>query len=375
MNKATRAQVKQHNRRLVMRALYENLADNRAALAIATGLTKPTIGTIISELIDTGYVTEVGYGSSSSSGGKRPTIVEFLQQARQVIGVSVSGDEIIAGLAYLDGTVIARHNSVISPGDNILDVLRWTVNALMAQHDADVLCIAIGVPGVVDSQTGIVVDSRILHWEAMPLAREISKQYRIPCYVSNNTELVTRMQVTQSDHDTSHLVTVSIGDSIEIGSTFGDDVYQHGSDISKLEIPGTDYTVEFLVWKHIKEKMKAIIASNPDSALSERKLTYLLLRRAVLMKEPAALELLDEMATVLSHVYGWIIGLMRPTEIVLAGTMSEIGHVLLTEVDKKLRQRMPAATMAQLRLTLAQSQYLSMQGAVIFALQQELGIV
>lgn len=376
MDKATRAQVKQHNRRLVMRALYEKLADNRAALALATGLTKPTIGTIVGELIHTGYVTEVGYGTSSSSGGKRPTIIEFLPAARQVIGVSLSGDEIIAGLAYLDGTVVARHHTLIGEGDDIIGVLQCTINALMAQNDAEILCLAIGVSGVVDSRTGIVVDSAILNREAFPLAREIGKHYGIPCYVSNNTELVARMQVKQSEHNTNHLVTVSIGDSIEIGSTFGEDVYQHGSDISQLAIPGSDYPVGFLLWKQVKAKMKAIAEAHPDSVLTANKLTYLLLRRAVHLNEADAIALLDEMAAVLAYVYGWIIGLMRPSEIVLAGTISELGHALLMRVDDQLRQELPAGKMAQLRLTLAaQPRYLSMQGAVIFALQQELGIV
>ena len=49
MEKATRKHVKRHNRQLVMRAIYEAKADNRAALAQETGLTKPTVSNIVSD--------------------------------------------------------------------------------------------------------------------------------------------------------------------------------------------------------------------------------------------------------------------------------------------------------------------------------------
>lgn len=374
MDKATRGQVKRHNRRLVMRALVTKIADNRAALAIATGLTKPTIGTIISELIDAGYVSEIGYGESTSSGGKRPTLIEFVPTARQVIAVSIAQDEIIAQLAYLDGSVVARHHSLISENDDIQDALHSTINALIAQKDTELLCIGIGVSGIVDSFAGIVVHSESLRWTGLPLAQNLMKKYKVSCYIGNNTELATRVQVRQSMQKSDHLVTVSIDDAIEIGSTFGGDIYQHGEDIGQLPVPKLNTTVGALRWKAIKLKAKKIIAKHPDSVLASQKFTYLLLRRAINLGETPALELLDEIATIVAHVYHWIIGLMRPSEIVLAGSMSELGQVLIDAVEKKLRHEDTHRALTYARLTLAQTNYLSLEGALVYALQEELGI-
>lgn len=374
MDKATRGQVKRHNRRLVMRALVTKIADNRAALAIATGLTKPTIGTIISELIDAGYVSEIGYGESTSSGGKRPTLIEFVPTARQVIAVSIAQDEIIAQLAYLDGSVVARHSIAIHESDNTEQALYSAINALMAQKDTDLLCIGVGLSGIVDRSAGIVVHSESLRWTGLPLAQNLMKKYKVSCYIGNNTELATRVQVRQSMQKTEHLVTVSIDDAIEIGSTFGGDIYQHGEDIGQLPVPKLNTTVGALRWKAIKLKAKKIIAKHPDSVLASQKFTYLLLRRAVNLGEAPALELLDEIATIVAHVYHWIIGLMRPSEIVLAGSMSELGQILIDAVEEKLRQEDTHRALTYARLTLAQTNYLSLEGALVYALQEELGI-
>jgi len=374
MDKATRAQVKRHNRRLVMRALFEEQADNRAALAIETGLTKPTIGTIINELIHSGYVVEDGFGNSTRGGGKRPTIIRFLPVARQVIGVSIHTEEIIAGLANLDGTIIARHHTRILPDDDIVYSLQCTINALLTQNDVPVVAIGIGIPGIVD-ENGVVEQSPIKGLDDVPLAARVQKMFRIPCYVSNNTALVARIQVKQSLHQTTQLVTVSVGDVIEVGSTFGGDTYQQGGDISQIPVPGTDSYIGALQWQTVKQDMASIAAKNPDSVLNSQKLSYLLLRRAVHLGEGEAKELLNHLATLLAHSYRLIIGLMRPSEIVLTGSLSLSGDVLLDMVDKKLQEQLPVQTLSRVRLTLAQSDYLSMQGAVVFALQEELGIV
>ncbi len=374
MDKATRAQVKRHNRRLVMRALFEKRADNRAALAVETGLTKPTIGTIVSELLDTGYVIEDGFGKSTRGGGKRPTIVRFLHDSRQVIGVSIHTEEIIAGLANLDGTIIARHHTAILADDDIAFALECTINALLTQNDVPVVAIGIGIPGIVD-ENGLVEQSPVQGLDDVPLAERIHKMFGIPCYVSNNTALVARIQVKESSSHKAQLVTVSVGDVVEVGSTFGGDIYQHGGDISRFPVPGTDSCVEALQWQNVKREMAAIAAKNPDSILNSHKLSYLLLRRAVYLGEADASDLLNHLASLLAHTYCLIIGLMRPSEIVLTGSLSLLGHVLLDRVDAILQEQVPPQTLSHVRLTLAQSDYLSMQGAVVFALQEELGIL
>jgi predicted NBD/HSP70 family sugar kinase len=368
LDKATRAQVKRHNRRLVLRALYHNLADSRAGLANETGLTKPTIGTIVSELMEQGYVEELGLGTSSSSGGKRPTLLRFVASARQVIGVSLNSEELIAGLAYLDGKLIARHHIDVNEGDDFQRLLQYAINALIAQCDSHLLCIGVGVQGVVNDAEGIVMNSPVLGWKKYPLAQKLRDKYKVPAFIGNNTEFTTRMYGA-SNSNTQQLVTVSIGDSIEIGSTFGGGIYQHGGNVSLLE------NIASLEWRNIRARSQALIRAYPDSVLASRKFSFLLLKRGAYLKDPAALQLLEEIATILTRLYAWIITLMRPSDLVLAGAMSDVGDALLELVHGKLRKMLPEAAMQNTRLRRAESQYLSMQGALTNALAQELGVL
>ncbi|MEO1290588.1 MAG: ROK family protein [Chloroflexota bacterium] len=375
MDKATRAQVKEHNRRLVMRAIYQQIADSRASLAKATGLTKPTIGTIMNDLIDSGYVTEIGYGKTQRRGGKRPMLVKFMPKARQVMGISIAQDEIIGGIAYLDGEVVARHQISIPDDGDVMTLLIQTVNALYVQHDAPLLAMVIGVSGIVNQDKGIVTHSDELDWHNIPLAEEMQTHFDLPCYVSNNTELVTRLHATSAEAHQSQMVTVRVEHSLEIGSTFGDDVYQHGASISNLGLSDRDLSLSYLHWHHVQDTMQAIIDTTPDGVLADYGATYFALRHALHVNDKTVEPLVDNLSACLAYLYRWIIGLMRPSEIILVGTITDLGDDLLSRVTTYLQATSPDIDLSQITFTLDSTPYLSMKGAIIYGIQTEVGIL
>ena len=107
IGKATHNALKRHNRLLLLRAVSEGEADNRAALAQVTGLAKPTVSDLISELLEEGLLIEIGHGEAGESGGKRPILLRFAPDSRQVIGVSIGSQRVRAVLSNLEGRVIA----------------------------------------------------------------------------------------------------------------------------------------------------------------------------------------------------------------------------------------------------------------------------
>src|SRR5262245_49649044 len=195
--KATHEQIRRHNRQLLLRAVYSGSENNRAALAQATGLAKPTVSDLIAELIDEGLLVEGGHGESTESGGKRPRLLEFVPGARQVIGVSLDSRSALGLLSNLSGQIVAEHVADFDslPSSEVMDRLKEVINGLVAQLDAPLLCIGIGVPGLVDKETGTVIASANLGWHNVPLRQLLSETYEVPVYVGNNTEQAAMAQV------------------------------------------------------------------------------------------------------------------------------------------------------------------------------------
>lgn len=376
MRKATREQIREHNRRLVLRSIYEGAAETRARLALETGLTKPTISTIVSEYLDEGYVLETGPGNSTSSGGKRPTLLQFQARSRQIIAISVTRDQVQGALAYLDHSIAARHYIDVDQVDDLPGMIAYTIQALQIQLDAPLLCISVGLPGIVDDVRGVVVSSPTLKWADYPLAQDLHRRFGVPVYIGNSTEFAALTQVVLKNAAPNYsLVTLLVGDSIEVGSTFGRHVYHHGGSIAHLGLPFIQQQASFLEWVNLRQRAQELIALYPDSALANGRISFLQVRKGMLLEDAATSILVEEIAGGLASIYAWIAGLLRPHEIALAGSMSDLGHFVLDAVRRRIDEYQLGAMFQNIHLTLATSLDLDLKGAVIAALQKELGVL
>ena len=378
--KATREQIRQHNRQLLLRAVYTGLADNRAALAAETGLAKPTVSDLIGELIADGLLVESGRGESTDSGGKRPTLIKFVPNARQVIGVSLDNGRASGVLSNLSGQVIAQHYDELeaAQGDEAAEILTDVINGLVAQLDAPLLCIGVGVPGVVDVPNGIVADSPPLGWTNYALVERLTQQYGVPVYTGNSAELTALAQYAfglNSDDDSSKLVTVLVTNSVEVGITLDGTAYHQGGDISGLCDGGSERLDQRLGWPAVQQRTADLRAAQRESLLPESGLTYMHIHYAAMNGDPAAQQLCDELSTHLAQISAWIVGLLRPNHISLAGPIVNLGETFLAQVVAKTETMLWPQVIRPVKFSLAYSGNLSAIGAAALALHRELDIL
>lgn len=381
VRKATRQDLKLHNRLTLLRSIYYGLADNRAALAQVTGLAKPTVSDLISELIDEGLLVEGGQGEAAEQGGKRPRLLHFVPDARQVIGISMDAHRVTGVLSNLAGRIIAEHYALLhhATGEAVIDVLTDVINGLIAQLDAPLLCIGIGVPGIVDSGAGIVQRAALLGWQHVPLAERLIALYECPVYVANNTELVALAQVAFRAEavDTAHnLVTLLVNNATGIGAALHGAQYHHGSDIGLLRMkPDAPPLDAFLGWRYVQERIKTLREFYPDTMLPADDLTYMHIRFAAANGDPLALTLYDELSESLAQVVAWAVALLRPHHVSLAGEIADLDQPLIDRVRAKAAALLTPEQVENVTFSLAESGELSAIGAVAHAIHNELDLL
>ncbi len=350
--KATVEGLRQHNRRIVLRALFTGAAATRAELAVHTGLTKPTVSTLISELIDEGLVREGEPGRSTSSGGKRPTLLEFNPDSRQVIGLSVSDAGLLGVLSNLDGVRSALHRVTLAAGEVPTQALLEATASLVAQLDAPLACIGVGLPG---------------SGGAEPAAR-LAREFGVNVYRGNQAELTALGQLafagangrtgSQGNGESKagtvveRLVTLLVDDRVEIGVCLASGAVHYGSELTEL-----------VAW--------------PNGAAPEGdELALLQLRHAARKGDADALAAIDAVASHLAAPLAWIEATLRPDEVSIGGRLSALGEPLLDALDRRAfdaeGSNGPGAGHAP-RLSLAYSAQLGAMGAVALAIQSELG--
>lgn len=385
--KATRTQLRRHNRLLILRAIFAGEADNRAALAHATGLAKPTVSELVTELIEGGLVEEGGHGESSEAGGKRPRLLRFIPDARQVIGASIDAQAVHAVLINLDGAVVAEHEAPLegARGEDAYDVLVGALNGMIAQLDAPLLCIGAGVQGYVAHEGGVVMRSSTLGWRRLPLAERLSVRYQQPVHVANNTELAALAQFVfggQSTDSADTLVTLRVDETVEVGVTLRGGEYHHGSEIGGLLVSTASHNGalerqrvdELLHWKAVARRAAELKAADPASHLPTDGLTYMHIRYALAQGDRAAAALYDEIAGHLAEVVAWAVAFSNPDHMVLAGGLADLGPPLLERVEAAARYLLSTEKLYA-RFSLAEAENLSALGAAAEAIQAELGIL
>ena len=389
-DKATPSQLRNHNRQLLLRAIYTGLAETRVALAQQTGLAKPTVSEVIAELMDAGLLVEEGRGPSTEGGGKRPRLLRFVPTARQVIGISITEERVEGALAFLDGRTVAQHYIDLDPdgprGEEVVDIVFQVVNGLIAQLDAPLLSVGVGVSGVVDAERGVVSYMPSLEWHNVPLAQRLEPYCEVPVYIANSTELAAMAQyVFGLVGDVNTLATVLVGGGVGVGLVIAGRLFHGGGEIGHLRlahrVPGSDGSLAgtpleaLLGWRAVKARARALQREHSGGMLPgpDERLTYMHLGYAAANGDPVALALLDELSGYLAQVFAWIIGLLRPDHITLAGPITNAGPALLERTIARTQQLVLPDLAQSVSYSLTESTNLVAVGAIAQALQRELG--
>ena len=150
-------------------------SSTRAQLAVATGLTKATVSSLVGELLDGGLLTELGVQANGQSG--RPgSALTINRRVHCGIGLEINVDYVAACVTDLDHHV--RYHRVESADTqreitNSLEQLdRVAHTALRAAAESGLTPhgIAVALPGIVDPTAGRLLQAPNLGWLDVPIA-------------------------------------------------------------------------------------------------------------------------------------------------------------------------------------------------------------
>lgn len=217
------ARMAQSNRRTLVRTLQRLGLASRADLAKALGMSQPTTGKIVDELVAMGLLTEVGESRTDepipeqyrnpkptrTSSPPRPSrtpriphasvhpliqhrhpaprlgrpgrLLQLEDHQPRLVGIELGVTTTRVGLLPLTGRSRAEWN-VEWPTDSSLEAwLQSMANATRQLHPPGLQGAVASVPGIVDESTGRVVFSPNLHWtEGASLPEHLSTLWNVP---------------------------------------------------------------------------------------------------------------------------------------------------------------------------------------------------
>jgi len=120
------------------------------------------------------------------------------EHRKPVIGVDLGGTKILAAVVEPDGAIRAsakrRTHAELGPVEVIARVIETARQAVTEAGltIADVVAAGIGVPGPLDTTTGVVSHApNMPGWENIPLGRKVSDVLGVPVYIENDVNVGT----------------------------------------------------------------------------------------------------------------------------------------------------------------------------------------
>jgi len=389
--KATLEQTKIHNTRLVLRTIYDQRTISRAAIARVTKLTRPTVSDAVARLIDNGLVTEIGRGAST--GGKQPTLLSMVDDARMVIGVDLSGNSVFRGaLVDLQGKIRYRTSVRIenTTGSAALDRVFSLLDDLIAQATTPLLGIGIGSPGLIDARNGIVRRAVNLGWEDLPLRDLLAQRYPEPIYVANDSHITALAEYSFGNRETSsNLIVIKMGRGIGAGIVIHGDLY-YGDGYGAGEIGhvmvnkngdlctcgnfGCLETVAGL--PAILRKAQTIADTQLDSQLASAPVVdWDALTGALHSGDPYVAGLVTETGRFLGPVIANLIGCFNIYHILLSGHIADFGSLLLDTISAETRRCVLPSMAAETTIDYADFGIdIGILGSAAMLLKNELGV-
>jgi glucokinase-like ROK family protein len=187
------ALIRQINLSAILQQLRDSAPISRASLAQITGLNKTTVSSLVSELIENQFVREAGLESGAV--GRRAMLLRLNPAAGCIVSGEIGVDFISAIAADFAAKVVWRDQTRIDPAmgqDAIAEQSAALLQRAVEQGLSSsrvLLGVAVGVPGLVDQATGVLLFAPNLGWRDVPVRTILQQKFDAPVFVDNEANL------------------------------------------------------------------------------------------------------------------------------------------------------------------------------------------
>ena len=191
-SKGNNQAIREVNRSIILDLVRRDRRISRTELARRSKLTKPTVSTIVDELIADGVVREVGFGASVSGGGRPARLLDFNEDSAAYLGVHFGLQDITVAVADARGQIFetrSREAIFDSPARSLKALRPLVTETLRAARvpRARLEGVAATVPGLYDQESGVCVVAPNLGWRDFPVRAALAEELGMPVTVHNIT--------------------------------------------------------------------------------------------------------------------------------------------------------------------------------------------
>lgn len=282
----------------------------------------------------------------------RQTFSKPHMHKQRVIGIDLGGTNVRA--AVITGAVIETTHTARIPTSGFYDeVLQTLFSVTDAVMQNAVAAIGIGVPSVVDIETGVVYDvQNIPAWTEVPLKRLLEERYKVPVFVNNDANCFALGEFYFGHgKGSSNMVGLTIGTGLGAGIIINKKLYA-GPNCGAGEFGMVAYLDKFYEWYASGQFFKNVYGV--DGEVVFEKATRC---------EAQALEMYEEFGMHLGNALKMILYTYDPSLIVLGGSVRHAYQLFQKPMWQQLESFVFLRSVQRLQLKISTLQNSGVLGA------------
>ncbi len=355
----------------VLRALRRQGRISRAEISSMTGWSKAKASQEIRNLVEKGYLVEVGEGASQ--GGRKPRLLRINNQLGYIAGIDIGATSLDIALADVTGLIVQRRSEPtdvhLSPEDVLgrcSEILLELVQAQGAVSD-QILGIGVGVPGPVDFARGVLVAPPLMpEWENFLIRNFFKVTFTSAFVVVDNDVNIMALgeQRAGEGAGVDHFIFVKIGTGIGAGIISNGKIHR-GSDGSAGDIGhicvdkngplcacGNKGCLEAMAaGPAITSKAMEAAQNGSSSTLShmrdanDGRIRPEDVNAACREGDQSALDIIRDSGQMIGDVLASLVNFFNPSHIFIGGGITNFGNHLLVAIRRAVLHRsLPLAT-------------------------------
>lgn len=368
---------------------------SRIELSRQIGLTRAALTAIVNDLINAGLVRE---SDGQHPGGRIPINLEINPDIGRVLGIDIGSTHVTIVLANYQAQVLAETNAPmdvrLGPESclNRLEkiILDWLPTTKVSLQD--VTAAAVGVPGPVVSDTGVVGAPPIMPgWDKFPIRDWLEEHLGCPVSLGNDAELGALGEwAFGAGRGETNLAYIKVGTGIGAGFLLDGQIYRgttgSAGEIGHITLEedgplcscGNRGCLEAMAGgRSLAQRAQTGVRKGRRTMLSEIGPTDSITAQDVINAarrgDLFSQQLITESGYHLGTAIAGLVNLINPEIIVVGGGVAQLGDLLLDPIRKAVKERSLLVSWQAVRISAAVlGRRSSAMGAVAQALSMSL---
>lgn len=330
---------------------------SRTDISRITGLNIVTVSNYINDFITKGLIVEKGY--DSSTGGRRPTIIELNPTYTYVIGVDLGINYIRAILTDLEANVIANVSKERPKEDaeSVINAITGSIDEVIKTAKLDrskIKGICVAASGLVDKEAGTVHSTFGTTSVFLPINLSLERKFNIDTFIENDATAAAYGEWALSlDLDTKVMLYMYSG--VGCGIVINGEVFRGATGIAgetslKSHLEPTDLWIGKLSalgpWAAhlgIPDDVRERIKTGAESKIAKlvkntEDLSLDVVFKAAKENDKLAIEAIEKAGNTLGIRIAFLVNLLNPDVVVIGGGIEKAGSVLLDSVRTAIKR-------------------------------------